>query len=67
MHTRPIDQALEALTACRQRVPYLRDLHRVGGREREALDKVLHAVAEAQDTLAGRPTPQGRQTGADRV
>lgn len=54
MLTRPIDRALEALTACRLRVPYLRDLYREGSPERDALDKVLKFVAEADDTLAGR-------------
>jgi hypothetical protein len=36
MLTKPIDKALEALTACRQHVPFLRDLYRLESPERAA-------------------------------
>jgi len=49
--TRSIDQALEALAACRLRLPFLRDLHPDGSPERAALNAVLDAVRRANDVL----------------
>ena len=51
MFTRSIDQALEALAACRRRLPSLRDLYREGSPERAALDAALAAVHQADDVL----------------
>ncbi len=55
MLTRSIDQALEALTACRQRLPALRDLYREGSPERAALDTVLEAVRRVDAVMGARP------------
>jgi hypothetical protein len=52
--TRSIDQALEALAACRQRLPSLRDLYGEGSPERVALDAALAAVRRADDVLSAR-------------
>ena len=43
MITQRIDAAIEAMVACRNRVPYLRDLYRSGSPERAALDELLDA------------------------
>ena len=64
MLTKPIDKALEALTACRQHVPFLRDLYRLESPERAALDGVLRAVGEANEVLIGRPTLHGSLRGS---
>ena len=64
MLTKPIDKALEALTACRQHVPYLPDLYRPESPERAALDGVLRAVGEANEVLIGRSTPRGFSRGS---
>jgi hypothetical protein len=52
--TRSIDQALEALAACRRRLPSLRDLYGEGSPERAALDAALAAVRQADDVLCAR-------------
>jgi hypothetical protein len=59
--TRSIDQALDALAACRRRLPSLRDLFREGSAERAAIDAALAAVGAADDVLTGRyrPPPAG--------
>jgi len=64
MLTKPIDKALEALTACRQHVPYLPDLYRPESPERAALDGVLRAVGEANEVLIGQPKLRGSPRGS---
>lgn len=51
MLTRRIDQALEALILCRERLPFLRDLYRPGSPERRALDAVLEDLRRADHAL----------------
>jgi hypothetical protein len=53
MLTRRIDAALDAIAACRERVPALRDLYRDGTREREALDDLIEAARRARGVLTG--------------
>jgi hypothetical protein len=57
--TRRIDQALEALALCRERLPFLRDLYRPGSPERCALDAALEGVRRADHTLVRRCGPEG--------
>jgi hypothetical protein len=58
MLTHRIDAALDAIAACRERVPALRDLYRDGSREREALDDLIAAARRANGLLAGgSPAP----------
>jgi len=64
MLSKPIDKALEALTACRQHVPFLRDLYRLESPERAAFDGVLRAVGEANEILIGQPTLRGFPRGS---
>lgn len=54
MLTRRIDQALEALILCRERLPFLRDLYRPGSSERAALDAVLEGLRRADHALTIR-------------
>jgi hypothetical protein len=61
--TRSIDQALDALAACRRRLPSLRDLFQEGSAERVALDAVLAAVGAADEVLAG---PHRRPSAGDK-
>ena len=56
MLTRRIDAALDALAACRDRVPFLRDLYRAGTIERAALDDLLDALRRTDDALSGAGT-----------
>ena len=57
MLTRSIDQALDALDACRERVPFLRDLYREGRPERVVLDEVLNVVCKADAAISRRRVP----------
>lgn len=65
MFTRSIDQALDALAACRRRLPSLRDLYREDSPERAALDAALAAVSRADDVLFAQyrrpPLGHGRE------
>jgi len=54
--TERIDLALNALHASRKHVPGLRDVFRPETPERIALDKLLAAMAEADDVLASSRT-----------
>jgi hypothetical protein len=54
MLTRRIDAALDAIAACRERVPALRDLYRDGSRERAALDELIEAARRATGVLIDR-------------
>jgi hypothetical protein len=51
--TRRIDQALEALILCRERLPFLRDLYGSGSHERAALDALLEGLRQTDHVLAG--------------
>ena len=57
--TRRIDQALEALILCRERLPFLRDLYRPGSPERAVLDTALEELCRAHHTLAHRYASRG--------
>ncbi len=57
MLTRRIDQALEALILCRERLPFLRDLYRPESPERAALDALLDGLRRADHALARRRGP----------
>lgn len=60
MLTRRIDQALEALILCRERLPFLRDSYRPGSPERAALDAALEGLRRADQALARGCEPPGR-------
>ena len=51
MLTRRIDAAFDALAACRDRVPALRDVYRLGSAERAALDGLLEALDRTDNAL----------------
>jgi hypothetical protein len=53
MLTRQIDAAFDAIAACRERVPALRDLYRDGTPERAALDDLIDAARRANGALSG--------------
>jgi hypothetical protein len=56
MLTRRIDAALDAIAACRDRVPELRNLYRDGTPERAALENLIDAAHRANGVLAdGNP------------
>jgi len=55
MLSRRIDAALDALAACRSRVPGLRDVFRPGGPERAALDDLLAALERTDAVILSRP------------
>jgi hypothetical protein len=57
MHTHRIDAALDAIAACGNRVPALRDLYRDGTRERAALDELIEAARRASGVLADQRPP----------
>jgi hypothetical protein len=57
--TRRIDQALEALIVCRERLPFLRDLYRPGSVERAALEAALEGLNAAQNALMDRRAAPG--------
>jgi hypothetical protein len=67
MLTRPIDKALDALIACRQNLPFLRDLYRPESPEWAALNGVLNAVGQASEALIGRSAQPDRSGGPGRV
>jgi hypothetical protein len=54
MLTRRVDAALDALCACRERVPFLRDQYRPETPQRAALDDVLAALHRADEVMLGR-------------
>jgi hypothetical protein len=56
MLTRHIDQAFDALAACKTRLPWLRDLYRPGTPEHDALEAVLGALQRADAVLLDRPS-----------
>ncbi|HEX4184191.1 MAG TPA: hypothetical protein VHY34_13130 [Caulobacteraceae bacterium] len=64
MLTRRIDAALDALQACRERLPRLRDLYRPGSPERVALDEVVTAIGRADQVM--RPS-RGAPAAATRI
>lgn len=55
MLTRRIDAALDALAACRNRLPGLRDVFRPGAPERAALDELLAALERTDAVIGSRP------------
>jgi hypothetical protein len=55
MLTRRIDAALDALAACRSRLPGLRDVFRPGAPERAALDDLLAALERTDAVIGSRP------------
>lgn len=59
MLTRRIDQALEALTVCRERLPFLRDLYRPGSAERAALEAALEGLCAVHHALTDPRAPPG--------
>jgi hypothetical protein len=61
MLTRRIDAALDAIAACRERVPALRDLYRYGTPERAALDDLIDAARRANGALSGEDPPAPAQ------
>jgi hypothetical protein len=54
MLTERIDAALDALAACRLKVPGLRDIFRPGEPERVALDDLLAALARTDAVILSR-------------
>jgi len=65
--TRRIDLALEALILCRERLPFLRDLYRVGTPERAVLEALLEGLCEADRALARACASPDARTGVCRV
>ena len=53
MLTRKIDQALDAMAACQDRVPALREIYRADSPEGLALGNLLEAVERARRVLQG--------------
>ncbi|MBC7670378.1 MAG: hypothetical protein H7236_18435 [Gemmatimonadaceae bacterium] len=53
MLTRKIDRALDAMAACQDRVPALREIYRADSPESLALASLLEAVERAQRVLQG--------------
>ncbi len=53
MLTRKIDQALDAMAACKDRVPALREIYRADSPEGLALGHLMDAVERAQRVLQG--------------
>ena len=54
MLTRKIDQALDAMAACKDRVPALREIYRADSPEGLALGNLMDAVERAQQVLQGQ-------------
>ena len=54
MLTRKIDQALDAMAACKDRVPALREIYRADSPEGLALGNLMDAVEQAQLVLQGQ-------------
>jgi hypothetical protein len=53
MLTRKIDRALDAMAACKDRVPALREIYRADSPEGLALGNLMDAVERAQQVLQG--------------
>ncbi len=53
MLTRKIDRALDAMAACQDRVPALREIYRADSPEGLALGHLMDAVERAQQALQG--------------
>jgi|GEM_PF-2030803 len=53
MLTRKIDRALDAMAACKDRVPALREIYRADSPEGLALGHLMDAVERAQQALQG--------------
>jgi hypothetical protein len=53
MLTRKIDRALDAMAACKDRVPALREIYRADSPEGLALGHLMEAVERAQQALQG--------------
>jgi hypothetical protein len=53
MLTRKIDRALDAMAACKDRVPALREIYRADSPEGLALGHLMEAVERAQQVLQG--------------
>lgn len=53
MLTRKIDRALDAMAACQDRVPALREIYRADSPEGLALGHLIDAVERAQRALQG--------------
>jgi hypothetical protein len=53
MLTRKIDRALDAMAACKDRVPALREIYRADSPEGLALGNLMDAVEQAQQVLQG--------------
>jgi hypothetical protein len=54
MLTRKIDRALDAMAACKDRVPALREIYRADSPEGLALGNLMEAVEQAQQVLQGQ-------------
>jgi hypothetical protein len=54
MLTRKIDRALDAMAACKDRVPALREIYRADSPEGLALGNLMEAVEQAQQALQGQ-------------
>jgi hypothetical protein len=59
MLTRKIDRALDAMAACKDRVPALREIYRADSPEGLALGHLMEAVERAQQVLQGQATRAG--------
>jgi hypothetical protein len=57
MLTRKIDRALDAMAACRDRLPALREIYRADSPESLALGSLLEAVELTQRVLRGHGAP----------
>jgi hypothetical protein len=59
MLTRKIDRALDAMAACKDRVPALREIYRADSPEGLALGNLMDAVERAQQVLQGQGARAG--------
>jgi hypothetical protein len=59
MLTRKIDRALDAMAACKDRVPALREIYRADSPEGLALGHLMDAVERAQQVLQGQGARAG--------
>ncbi|KQY26406.1 hypothetical protein ASD21_16935 [Caulobacter sp. Root1455] len=59
MLTRKIDRALDAMAACKDRVPALREIYRADSPEGLALGNLMEAVEQAQQVLQGQAARAG--------
>jgi hypothetical protein len=59
MLTRKIDRALDAMAACKDRVPALREIYRADSPEGLALGHLMDAVEQAQQVLQGQGARAG--------